>query len=98
MSFKHLNLHHLFDNMPCRKTAEEPMPDVSHPAQIVDITASFPSTSEPINLKDLRHPNKPDLRAVESYEILPDSGIWANDFDLVKFSERPGERPLDVSA
>lgn len=73
------------------------MPDVSHAAQIADIMASFPSTSEPINLQGLRHPNKPHLRAVESYDILPDTGIWANEYDLVKFSERPGERPLDVS-
>jgi len=34
--------------------------------------------------------------AVESYPLLPDADIWANQYDLFRFSERPGDRPLDV--
>ncbi|KAF8586321.1 hypothetical protein K439DRAFT_1387233 [Ramaria rubella] len=69
--------------------------DVSRAAQIRDIEASFPSTGEPFDLASLKHPSKPGLTAVESYDILPDSEIWANAYDLFKFSERPGERSND---
>ena len=70
--------------------------DVSHAAQIRDIEATFPRENQPIDLSKLRHPNKPDVVAVETYEILPDAEIWSNAYDLFKFSERPGERPPDV--
>ncbi|KIJ59225.1 hypothetical protein HYDPIDRAFT_44133 [Hydnomerulius pinastri MD-312] len=72
--------------------------DVSRPAQIRDIQASFAACndSSQFDLSTLRHPNKPDVTAVESYEIFPDSDIWANAYDLFRFSERPGERPVDV--
>ena len=39
---------------------------------------------------------KPHLTAVDSYEVLPDADIWANAYDLFRFSERPGERPAEV--
>ncbi|KAJ7905147.1 RNA polymerase II-associated protein [Mycena leptocephala] len=29
-------------------------------------------------------------------DVLPDKDIWANQYDLFRFSERPGERTLDV--
>jgi RNA polymerase II-associated factor 1 len=70
--------------------------DVSRAAQIRDIETSFPSPDEPFDLASLKHPSKPGITAVESYDILPDSEIWANAYDLFKFSERPGERPIDV--
>lgn len=71
--------------------------DVSREAQIRDIEGTFPAPDEEVfDLASLRHPSKPHLRAVESYEILPDAEIWANAYDLFRFAERPGERPLDV--
>jgi len=70
--------------------------DVSRAAQIKDIEATFPSTNENFDLPSLKHPNKPDVTAVESYEILPYSEIWANAYDLFKFSERPGERSAEA--
>ena len=33
---------------------------------------------------------------MDSYEIFPDSDTWANAYDLFRFSERPGERPVEV--
>ncbi|KAF8202390.1 RNA polymerase II-associated protein, partial [Pholiota molesta] len=48
------------------------------------------------SLETLQHPNKPNVTAVESYPILPDADIWANQYDLFRFSERPGDRPIDV--
>ncbi|CCM04179.1 uncharacterized protein FIBRA_06341 [Fibroporia radiculosa] len=69
--------------------------DISRSAQIRDIEASF-AVTENFDLKTLRHPNKPNVTAVESYEIFPDAEIWANAYDLFRFSERPGERPPDV--
>ncbi|CAL1715425.1 unnamed protein product [Somion occarium] len=81
-------------------TAQEPkhtdLPiDVTRSAQLRDIEASFAAT-EDFDLTSLKHPNKPGVTAAESYEIFPDAGIWANAYDLFRFSERPGERPPDV--
>lgn len=80
----------------CRRTAEEPIPDVSHGAQITSIEASFRDPLTELEWPKLRHPTKPNLRAVDSYEVFPDARIWANAYDLVKFSERPGDRPPEV--
>lgn len=71
--------------------------DVSRAAQLRDIEASFAACNENFSLETLQHPNKPGVTAVESYEILPDSDIWPNQYDLFRFSERPGERAADVS-
>ncbi|KAF9069785.1 RNA polymerase II-associated [Rhodocollybia butyracea] len=70
--------------------------DVSREAQLRDIEASFVACNDSFSLEEIRHPNKPNVTAVESYEILPDSDIWANQYDLFRFAERPGERPVDV--
>lgn len=71
--------------------------DISRTAQIRDIEASFAASSgDKFDLTTLRHPNKPNITAVESFEIFPDAEIWANAYDLFRFSERPGERPVEV--
>ncbi|CAK5269161.1 unnamed protein product [Mycena citricolor] len=70
--------------------------DVSPEAQLRTIEASFAAANNQFNLESLVHPNKPGVRAVASYEVLPDDDIWANQYDLFRFSERPGERPSDV--
>ncbi|KAI6122331.1 RNA polymerase II-associated [Pisolithus croceorrhizus] len=72
--------------------------DISRAAQLRDIEASFAACNETSQfcLSTLQHPNKPEVTAVESYEIFPDADIWANAYDLFKFSERPGDRPIDV--
>ncbi|KAI0333904.1 RNA polymerase II-associated [Cubamyces sp. BRFM 1775] len=69
--------------------------DISRDAQLRDIEASFAAV-ENSDLASLRHPTKPELTAVETFEIFPDAEIWANAYDLFRFSERPGDRPLDV--
>lgn len=81
----------------CRtKQALAAVVDISRPAQISDIEASFRAANDDFNLNTLRHPNNPKLTAVESYPLLPDADIWANQYDLFRFTERPGERPPDV--
>ncbi|RDB23952.1 RNA polymerase II-associated protein 1 [Hypsizygus marmoreus] len=70
--------------------------DISRGAQLRDIEASFAACNDKFSLSTLQHPNKPGVTAVESYEVLPDADIWANQYDLFRFSERPGERALDV--
>jgi len=70
--------------------------DVSREAQLRDIETSFQACNENFSLESLQHPNKPNVTAVESYAVLPDVDIWANQYDLFRFSERPGERPVDV--
>ncbi|KAG8944842.1 hypothetical protein FRC04_001375 [Tulasnella sp. 424] len=72
--------------------------DTSIPAQILSIERTFPpADQETIDLTKLKHPTKPDVTAVETYEFLPDSDLWANMYDVFRFAERPGERPLDQS-
>ncbi|KAL5492506.1 hypothetical protein ACEPAI_3953 [Sanghuangporus weigelae] len=70
--------------------------DISRDAQLRDIEKSFKSSGEDLDLSKLKHPNKPGVAAVESYELLPDAEIWANAYDLFRFSERPGDRAPDV--
>ena len=70
--------------------------DVSREAQLRDIEASFQACNEKFSLESLQHPNKPNVTAVESYAVLPDVDIWANQYDLFRFSERPGERSVEV--
>lgn len=70
--------------------------DISRSAQLRDIEASFAASNDTFDLSTLKHPNKPDVTAVESYPILPDADIWPNQYDLFRFSERPGDRPVDV--
>ena len=69
--------------------------DVSREAQLRDIEASFAAV-ENSELSALRHPTRPELTAVEAFEIFPDADIWANAYDLFRFSERPGDRPPEV--
>lgn len=69
--------------------------DISRSAQIRDIEASFGAT-DGFDLGAMRHPNKPNVTAVEAYEVFPDAEIWANAYDLFRFSERPGTRHPDV--
>ncbi|KAG6853882.1 hypothetical protein C0991_000347 [Blastosporella zonata] len=70
--------------------------DISHAAQLRDIDASFVQCNDKFSLETIQHPNKPGVTAVESYEILPDADIWSNQYDLFRFSERPGERAVDT--
>lgn len=70
--------------------------DVSREAQLRDIEASFAECNDNFSLEQLEHPNKPGVTALDSYPILPDVDIWANQYDLFRFSERPGDRPVDV--
>lgn len=71
-------------------------PDVSRDAQLRSVELSFAAANDNFDLAALRHPSKPHLTAESSYEILPDADIWANAYDLFRFSERPGDRPPDV--
>jgi RNA polymerase II-associated factor 1 len=71
--------------------------DISREAQIRDIESSFDACNDLFALESLAHPNKPNVTAVDSYEFLPDIEIWPNQYDLFRFPERPGDRPLDVS-
>ncbi|KAL5531371.1 hypothetical protein ACEPAG_4248 [Sanghuangporus baumii] len=70
--------------------------DISRDAQLRDIEKSFKTAGEELDLSKLKHPNKPGVTAVESYELLPDAEIWANAYDLFRFSERPGDRAPDI--
>jgi RNA polymerase II-associated factor 1 len=79
-----------------RKAVQSTPIDISRSAQLRDIEASFVAANDKFDLSALRHPNKPDVTAEDSYPILPDPEIWPNQYDLFRFSERPGDRPADV--
>jgi RNA polymerase II-associated factor 1 len=66
---------------------KEQVVDASEGAQLAAIIASFDEATQP--LSELKHPQKPRVRAVESYEILPDDTVWANDYVAIKYAERP---------
>ena len=70
--------------------------DISREAQLTSIESSFAAARSGEHLGALRHPTKPRLRAVATYEVLPDADVWANAYDLFRFSERPGERGPEV--
>ncbi|KAG9101901.1 hypothetical protein FS749_001867 [Ceratobasidium sp. UAMH 11750] len=78
---------------------EDIVVDASTSAQIAVIEKSF-SALPPLD--SLTHPTRKDangqpLTAVTSFDFLPDVDIWANPYLQIRFIERPGERPLEVS-
>jgi RNA polymerase II-associated factor 1 len=79
-----------------RRTNLNDAVDVSRDAQLASIDSSFGAARASDDLNALRHPTKPRLRAVATYEVLPDADVWANAYDLFRFSERPGERGPEV--
>lgn len=56
------------------------------------ISATFDAAHTP--LSELRHPTKKHLTAVESFDLLPDADLWANEFDLVRFGEDPSSQGM----
>ena len=80
----------------CRTNFRNEAVDISREAQLASIENSFAASRNAEQLSSLRHPTKPRLRAVSTYEVLPDSDVWANAYDLFRFSERPGERGPEV--
>lgn len=72
--------------LPVVQTAEE---------RLNAILNTFPALDIP--LSDLKHPTKPHLQAVESFDILPDEDLWANQYALFRFADNPNERLQGVS-
>lgn len=42
-----------------------------------------------VPLAELRHPTKQHLTATEAFDFLPDSELWAHEYDFVRFGEDP---------
>jgi hypothetical protein len=92
--FLPISFKKLFFLVRCR--SQNDTVDISRDAQLVSIESSFAAGRSAEHLDSLRHPTKPRLRAVATYEVLPDADVWANAYDLFRFSERPGERGPEV--
>ncbi|SCV70459.1 BQ2448_1853 [Microbotryum intermedium] len=76
---------------PSAPKPDEPLLDsLSRDARAKAISSTF--TAAHIPLSELRHPSKPHLRAEEVWDVLPDSELWPNQLNLVRFGEDPGER------
>ncbi|GAA5983448.1 hypothetical protein JCM11641_007852 [Rhodosporidiobolus odoratus] len=54
------------------------------------VAATF--TAAHVPLSEMRHPARPTITAVEAYDVLPDSDLWANEYDLMRFGEEPGDK------
>jgi RNA polymerase II-associated factor 1 len=67
---------------PAALTPEEQMQAIIHTFSVIEKT----------ELSNLKHPTKPHLQAVESYDILPDEELWANQYALFKFADNPNDR------
>ena len=50
----------------------------------------------PGELSDIRHPSKKNLRAVDTFEVLPDFETWANDYFIMRFADDPSDKPIPV--
>ncbi|GAA5985689.1 hypothetical protein JCM5350_007458 [Sporobolomyces pararoseus] len=51
-----------------------------------------------IPLAELRHPTKQHLTATEAFDFLPDSELWAHEYDFVRFGEDPiDQRTADLN-
>lgn len=68
--------------------------DVSRDAQIRDVEATFPPSYRGVDLSSIKHPAKPERKAVEVFDLLPDPETFATISDVFRFPERPGERPI----
>ena len=71
-----------------QKPRQVEMVDTSRDAQIAKIEQSFKEAQKP--LKDLSHPTKRGVTAVQSFELLPDPETWATDYQIVRFIDPPG--------
>ncbi len=63
--------------------------DTSTDAMVERIKATFDKVQKQ-PLSSLRHPTKPHLRAIRSWEVLPDAETWATNFHIVRFQDWPG--------
>ncbi|KAK4046077.1 hypothetical protein OIV83_006382 [Microbotryomycetes sp. JL201] len=72
-----------------------PTATLSRDERFTLIEESFKAVEQP--LSQLRHPSKPHLKAEASYELLPDDLLWANNLNLVRFGEDPGENKTGSS-
>lgn len=50
-----------------------------------------------VPLSDVKHPTKPHLQAVESFDILPNEDLWGNQYSIFRFADNPHERRQGVS-
>ncbi|PLW27588.1 hypothetical protein PCANC_19882 [Puccinia coronata f. sp. avenae] len=46
----------------------------------------------------LKHPTKPNMKAVDAFELLPNELTWANTYDFYRFQENPTDRPDQSSS
>jgi len=49
-------------------------------------------------IETLKHPTKPNMKAVEAFELLPNESTWANTYDFYRFQENPTDRPDQSSS
>lgn len=75
-----------------RSTRAQPL-DTSRDAQIARIQEGFAAANAP--LAELRHPSKPDVHAVDAYELLPDPETWATPMHVVRFTTALGRADVE---
>jgi len=63
--------------------------DVSVAGQISAIEATFDHIANPDTLKNLTHPTKPGLSAVEIFPVFPDFELWSTTYTHVIYDADP---------
>ncbi|GAA5966641.1 hypothetical protein JCM8115_000234 [Rhodotorula mucilaginosa] len=82
------NMRHALQNLNGNaKPAPAELDPLDRDGRAAAIAATFDAAHIP--LSELRHPTKRDVTAVESFDLLPDDDLWANEYDLVRFGEDP---------
>lgn len=71
--------------------------DTSREGHISRIESTFSKASTP--LSKLKHSTKSHLKAIDSYEVLPDRDTWSTQYQILKFSDWPGKvtKPTNVN-
>nr|ODN89022.1 RNA polymerase II-associated factor 1 [Cryptococcus depauperatus CBS 7841] len=81
------------------ETKREEIVDASTAAQLMAIEKSFLDINSQ-ETTEIKHPDpkKKHLKVVKTYDILPDSETWANNYIILRFPERPSAATASAPA
>lgn len=74
--------------LPCTCRQAKASAELSLEEQLAAINLTFTNLAD-TPLDALRHPTKAHLKAVDSFDILPDAHVAGNQYMLFKFSDNP---------
>lgn len=69
--------------------------DTSREAEVARIEAAFDKVQRQ-PLSQIQHPTKPHLKAVKSWDLLPDVDTWSTQYQVVRFVDWPGRSKVSL--